>query len=209
MHALVLALTTLTYDVLISAGHEGRPASCASFPQHHCNLGANGERAWTPIVADAATRVLRAHGVSVARLPADFAGTYAVGAAVFIHFDGSDPPCESRASIGYGSKSDAAAASVWRALYGRYWPFGFQPDNFTIHLREYYAFRQVTAADGSLVLEVGEITCPAQHAWLAPRLRWEGALVAHFLSVLIGKGSVPDPGLYQQAPPQHAKNERQ
>ena len=66
----------LTYDVLISAGHEGRPASCAHFPQHHCNLGATGERAWTPIVADAATRILREHGVSVVRLPADFSGQY-------------------------------------------------------------------------------------------------------------------------------------
>ena len=53
----------LTYDVLISAGHEGRPASCAHFPQHHCNLGRGGERAWTPIVADAATQILRQHGV--------------------------------------------------------------------------------------------------------------------------------------------------
>ncbi len=100
MHALLL-VAALTADVLISAGHEGRPASCAHFPQHHCNLGANGERTWTPIVADAASQILRAHGVSVARLPADFPGEYRVAAAVFIHFDGSNPPCGSRASIGY------------------------------------------------------------------------------------------------------------
>ena len=60
-----------------------------------------GERTWTPIVADAASQILRAHGVSVARLPADFPGEYRVAAAVFIHFDGSNPPCGSRASIGY------------------------------------------------------------------------------------------------------------
>ena len=47
-----LGAALLAYDVLISAGHEGRPASCARFPQHHCNLGASGEREWTPIVAD-------------------------------------------------------------------------------------------------------------------------------------------------------------
>jgi hypothetical protein len=181
----------LTYDVLISAGHEGRPASCAHFPQHHCNLGAAGERAWTPIVADAATRILRQHGVSVVRLPADFAGKYRVGAAVFIHFDGSNPPCESRASVGYARASDAPAAAAWHYLYGRYWPFGFQPDNFTHGLRAYYAYSQVEARDGSLVLELGEITCPAQRAWLAPRLQWEGALLAHFLSALLGKGSIP------------------
>ncbi|MGA7355779.1 MAG: hypothetical protein WBW76_10155 [Candidatus Cybelea sp.] len=195
MHALLL-VAALTADVLISAGHEGRPANCARFPQHHCNLGASGERTWTPIVADAATSILRAHGVSVARLPADFAGEYRVAAAVFIHFDGSNPPCGSRASIGYGHKSDAAAAAAWRQLYGEYWPYGFQPDNFTGGLRDYYAFRQVNARDGSLVLELGEITCPAQHVWLAPRLHWAGALLAHFLSTLIGRGNVPDPGRY-------------
>jgi hypothetical protein len=181
------------YDVLISAGHEGRPASCARFPQHHCNLGAAGERAWTPIVADAATAILRSHGVRVARLPADFSGRYRVEAAIFIHFDGSDPACGSRASVGYPNKSDATAARTWRLLYRQYWPFGFQPDNFTTSLHQYYAFKQVDARDASLVLELGEITCPAQHAWLAPRLQWEGALLAYYLSALIGKGSVPKP----------------
>ncbi len=197
MLGLMLGVSILTYDVLISAGHEGRPATCAHFPQHHCNLGAAGERNWTPIVADAATQILRKHGVTVARLPADFAGQYRVAAAVFIHFDGSDPPCASRASIGYARKRDAAAAAAWRALYGRYWPFGFQPDNFTTGLREYYAYRQVDARDASLVLEFGEITCPAQHAWLARRLRWEGALLAYFLSEQIAEGNVPNPGAYR------------
>ena len=44
-----------------------------------------------------------------------------------------------------------------------------------------------------MVLELGELTCPAQHAWLAPRLQWEGALTAYFLSQLIRKGDVPHP----------------
>ena len=197
MLGLLLGASLLTYDVLISAGHEGRPASCARFPQHHCNLGAAGERDWTPIVADAATQILRRHGVSVARRPADFAGNYQVDAAVFIHFDGSNPPCRSSASIGYARKRDAAAAAAWHALYGKYWLFGFQPDNFTTGLRGYYAFKQVDARDGSLVLELGEITCPVQHEWLAPRLRWEGALLAYFLSRLIGDGHVPNPGSYR------------
>lgn len=181
-------------DVLISAGHEGRPASCAHFPQHKCNLGAAGEREWTPIVADAATRILRAHGVSVVRLPADFAGKYDVKAAVFIHFDGSNPPCHSRASIGYPhGAANAAAAARWRALYSRYWPFGFEPDNFTEGLREYYAYKQVSASKGALVLELGEITCPAQRAWLASGLQWEGALLAYYLSERIGSGGLSPP----------------
>ncbi len=197
MHGIVLAVA-LAFDVLISAGHEGRPASCAHYPQRHCNLGAAGERAWTPVVADAATRILRRHGVTVARLPADFAGNYVVDAAVFIHFDGSAPACQSGASIGFHRPQDAPAAIAWRELYGGYFPFRFQPDNFTSGLRDYYAFRQVDGSSLTLVLELGEITCPAQHAWLAPRLQWEGALLAHFLSERIGKGNVPDPGVYRE-----------
>ncbi len=189
----LLLATALNFDVLISAGHEGRPASCARFPQHACNLGASGERAWTPIVADAATKILREHGISVARLPADFDGRYTVRAALFIHFDGSARPCSSGASIGYHRDRDAAAAHAWRKLYAAYFPFRFQPDNFTIGLRDYYAFRQVDASNGALVLELGEITCPAQRAWLARRLQWEGALIAYFLSAWMGKGNVPAP----------------
>jgi hypothetical protein len=191
--ALLLGVSLFTYDALISAGHEGRPASCAHFPQRHCNLGANGERAWTPIVADAATQILREHGLTVARLPADFDGTYRVQVAVYIHFDGSDPPCRSGASIGYAHRGDALAAAMWHKLYGAYWRFGFEPDNFTNGLRTYYAYRQVDARRASLVLELGEITCPAQRAWLAPRLHWEGAMLAYFVSQLIGKGNVPKP----------------
>jgi hypothetical protein len=193
MHALLLAVSLLKYDVLISAGHEGRPASCRNFPQHHCNLGAAGERAWTPIVADAATQILRGGGLTVARLPADFNGRYRVSVAIFIHFDGSDPPCRSAASIGYAHKQDAYAAREWRALYRAHWPFGFEPDNFTSSLREYYGFAQVDARSGSLVLELGEITCPTQRSWLAPRLHWEGAMVAYFVSKLVGKGNIAKP----------------
>ena len=189
----VLFAALLRADVLVSAGHEGRPQSCARYPHRACNLGAAGERAWTPIVADEVTRVLRQHGVRVVRVPADFDGRYAVGAAVFIHFDGSAHACSSAASIGYHRQADRRAALAWRALYGRYFPFGFEPDNFTGGLRDYYAFRQVDARDGALVVELGEITCPAQRAWLAPRLTFVADLLAYELSRLIGKGDVPLP----------------
>ena len=127
-------------DVLISAGHEGRPASCASFPTRACNLGASGERDWTPVVADEATRILRAHGLHVIREPADFDGRYAVGMAIFIHFDGAVPACTSGASIGYHRLADRNAAELWRALYAPLFPFRFMPDNFTVGLHDYYAF---------------------------------------------------------------------
>lgn len=194
LHVLFAALVHA--DVLISAGHEGRPASCARFPHRACNLGAAGERAWTPIVADEATRALRAHGFSVLRKPADFTGTYAVSMAFFIHFDGIVPACASGASIGYDGAAGARAARAWRALYAPLIPYRIMPDNFTSGLHHYYGFRQVRARDGALVLELGEITCPSQRAWMASRLRALGDLIAYFVSRTIGEGDVPFPAKF-------------
>ena len=192
----VVFAALLHADVLVSAGHEGRPASCARYPHRACNLGAAGERDWTPIVADEITRVLRTHGVRVLREPADFAGSYAVDMAVFIHFDGASPACTSGASIGYHRANDARAAKRWRALYAGIFPFRFMPDDFTVGLRDYYAFAQVDARDGALVLELGEITCPPQRRWLAPRLDDVAALIAYDISRTIGKGDVPLPAKF-------------
>jgi hypothetical protein len=108
-----------------------------------------------------------------------------VRAAIFIHFDGSDEPCSSGASVGYHTDASKAAADLWHTMYGSVFPFGFKPDNFTQSLRDYYGFRQVHAQDGALVLELGEMTCPQQYAWLAPRLQWEGDFVAQFVNRLL------------------------
>lgn len=192
--ALLTALATpspapVHYDVLISAGHEGRPESCPRFPKHRCNLGTPGERAWTPVVADEAARVLRSEGYSVAREPADFDGEFDVRAAIFIHFDGTESPCTSGASIGYHTDASKPAAELWRKEYSAQFPFKFQPDNFTKNLSDYYGFRQVHASDGALVLELGELTCPAQKAWLEPRLLWEGRFIAGFVRQLLGNAN--------------------
>lgn len=181
---LILA-AALHYDVLISAGHEGRPESCARFPKRHCNLGTAGERAWTPVVADEAAHKLREMGYSVAREPADFDGEYAVKAAIFIHFDGTEKPCTSGASIGYHNDRSQPAAHLWRKMYGKAFPFHFQADNFTDNLRDYYGFRQVKTENAGLVLELGELTCPAQREWLEPRLQWEGDFIARFVNDLL------------------------
>jgi hypothetical protein len=183
-------------DVLVQAGHEGRP-DCNVEPASLCNnTGAPGEIAWTPVVADEATRVLRAHGITVLRMPAHLAGPYAVKDAVFLHFDGSATPCQSGASVGYPSVAHSrAAADAWKALYAQYFRFGFQPDNFTLTLKGYYGYHHVRVSDAAFVIEGGEISCPRQHAWLAKRLRWEGDLLAYFLARRLGNMSVPLPAL--------------
>jgi hypothetical protein len=109
---------------------------------------------------------------------------------VFIHFDGTGTPCTSGASIGYHTAASQPAAQRWRDEYAKVFPFKFQADNFTKNLSDYYGFRQVRAANGALVLELGELTCPEQKAWLEPRLQWEGRFIADFVRQLIG--NAPD-----------------
>ncbi|PZR56762.1 MAG: hypothetical protein DLM50_07410 [Candidatus Meridianibacter frigidus] len=184
MHVLAAA-------VLIGAGHQGRPQSCKFFPSHKCNLGAAGERELTPLVADEAAKILRAQGVSLVRVPADFSQHYRVQEAVFLHFDGAQPPCSSRASIGYARQQDEAAARNWRQLYGGYWPFGFHRDNFTANLSGYYGFRQVQASDAALVIEFGELSCLPQRAWLHANIKKLGELVAQFLQARLDRSKAP------------------
>ena len=170
-------------DVLVQAGHEGRPASCAPLHVKACNLGAAGggvtERAWTPVVADEATRKLREAGLTVLRRPADWAGHDSVRAAVFLHFDGA-APCASGASVGFPGTTSRAFVDGWETGYRALFPFRFVGENFTENEHRYYGFRQVDAPE-KLLVEFGEITCPAQRAWLEPRLRELGDRLAAFL----------------------------
>jgi hypothetical protein len=171
-------------DVLIQAGHEGRPASCKLVPGRACNLGAAaqgaGERDWTPVVADEATRVLREHGYAVLRRPADYLGRDSVRAAVFIHFDGSAAPCGSGASVGYPDTTSRAFVDAWVARYKGWFPYRFVGENFTENLRKYYGYRGVDAPE-KMVIEFGEMSCPAQFVWMQPRLKAMGDQLAAFL----------------------------
>lgn len=183
-------------DVLIQAGHEGRTTGSTGTSS---KWGA--EIKWTPIIADETTRILREAGVSVIRKGAYLEDdTYQVKIAVFLHFDGSDSPCRSGASIGYKNPSDRPAAAAWKALYSQYWPFKWMPDNFTPDLRNYYGYKYTTTSDAELLIEFGELTCEQQAIWLRDNLKGIAYVLAHFISKRIGKGNIPQPGVvYEQA----------
>jgi len=170
-------------DVLVQAGHEGRPASCTLVPGRACNLGAAaaGEReiAWTVVVADEVTRVLREHGYHVLRRPADYLGNDSARAAVFLHFDGAKE-CASGASVGFPETTSRTFVDGWETRYRAWFPFRFVGENFTENEHKYYGFRLVDAPEKMLV-EFGELTCPAQRAWMKPRLREMGDQLAAFL----------------------------
>ena len=170
-------------DILVQAGHEGRPASCAPLHVVKCNLGAAAEgareRDWTPVVADETTRVLREHGYTVVRRPADYEGRDTVRAAVFLHFDGSTP-CASGASVGFPDTTSRTFVDAWEGRYRPWFPYRFVGENFTENEHRYYGFRKVDAPE-KLLIEFGEMTCPTQFAWMRPRLRELGDQLAAFL----------------------------
>ena len=171
-------------DVLVQAGHEGRPDSCVPMHVKNCALGTGAqgalERQWTPIVADEVTRVLREHGYTVIRRPADYDAHDSVRAAVFLHFDGHEPACGSGASVGFPETTSRAFVDAWETRYRALIPYRFMPENFTENEHRYYGFRKVDAPD-KMLIEFGEMTCPSQFAWMQPRLRTLGDEVAAFL----------------------------
>ena len=169
-------------DVVIQAGHQGRPASCAPNHVHACNMGASSgadrEIEWTPVVADAATATLRAAGYRVARRPADYPEHDTARIFIAIHFDGAEPACASGASIGYPATTPHAFVHAWEHAYRAFFPFRFAGENISTNEEHYYGFRKVDAPD-KILIEYGEITCPAQAAWLRPRLHDLGVMTAH------------------------------
>jgi len=177
-------------DVLLQAGHQGRPASCAPLHVKKCNLGAASaagrESEWTPIVADAAARTLRADGFAVVRRPADYTARDRARFAAFIHFDGAVPACASGASAGFPLGTSPALAERWRRFYAPRFPFAFRGLNITPNESGYYGFRKVDAPE-KLLIEFGELSCPAQAAWMKPRLDALGVLLAHFIETVLAR----------------------
>ena len=171
-------------DVVVQAGHEGRPASCAPNHVRACNIGASSaagrEILWTPVVADAMTAALRAAGLRVARRPADYPEHDTARLAIFIHFDGSEPACASGSSVGFPATTSHAFVAAWERTYRTRFPYKFVGENISSNEERYYGFHKVDAPQ-KMLIEYGEITCPVQAAWLAPRLRELGALTARFV----------------------------
>jgi hypothetical protein len=196
LFALLAVLATSTSaqagsaDVLVQAGHEGRPQSCAVFHVKACNLGAAAagirEPEWNAIVADEATRALRADGFTVLRRPADWPGGDVAREAVFIHFDGSSPACGSGASIGFPASTSRGFVDAWEDAYRAWFPFRFVGENFTENEQRYYGFHRVVAPE-KMLIEFGELTCPAQRAWMEPRLREMGDRLAAFLAAQLAR----------------------
>lgn len=163
--------------VLLQAGHEGRTKG---------NTGSiNGkysEVEWNTLVTKEIEAELKRHNIDVERVGANIPFTNA-RIAISIHFDGSKRACSTGASIGYDENHINAkrTANHWKSIYKDYFPYKWHRDNFTKNLSDYYGFSKVNSEKGFLVLELGEITCNEQVAWLEPRLELISIKIADFI----------------------------
>lgn len=173
--------STRPVSVMVQAGHEARVKG---------NTGASSslykETEWNSIVADEVARTLQEWDIDVKRIPAKVPKFAKAKIAVSIHFDSAKKPCRSGASIGYPDKHSYDFARRWEKLYRSHFPFGWHKDNFTENLKNYYAYKQIEA-EKFLVLELGEITCEKQTAWLKPRLKKIAHLIAYTIATELGK----------------------
>lgn len=195
-------------DFLIQAGHQGLYRNSGTGKVK--SVGTSGlpevgdeEYKLTPLVADEAARLLRAVGYSVIREDAFYDKKYFVKVAVAIHFDGAATPCASGTSIGYPEGypvgSNKPTADLWRAAYHPHFPFKKMRDNFTSGLRGYYGYYWTRTSIAEFLIEMGELTCPEQNAWLRRMIdnNYLAHMVAHVLDKAVGGNKIPHPG----APP--------
>jgi len=171
---------TKPVSVVIQAGHEGRTTGSTGAETKQYR-----EEIWNVLVADEIAKQLRSWKIDVKRMPAKVKFTRAK-IAVSIHFDGAITPCTSGASVGYPSDNSYDFAQRWKHLYQKYFPYKWHKDNFTPSLRDYYAYAWIRA-DKFLLLELGEITCDIQSAWLKPRLKKIAHLVARAIAEELGR----------------------
>ncbi|MGC3988365.1 MAG: peptidoglycan-binding domain-containing protein [Chthoniobacteraceae bacterium] len=193
--------TWIDCDIIVQAGHQNHLQGW--------NEGGSGpegnEIDWTPVIADEAIRILKEAGVRAikndASIPAGGIGWNCI-LAVAVHFDDPDSG-ESGPSIGYPrGKGNDSAATEFKTLYQKYWPWPelWKEDNFTADEEEYYGYKYWCTTDAEMLIEFGDLGSKRQAEWLKPRLKWLGALLAHFLSKRSGKGGVPEPSPFDNTP---------
>jgi N-acetylmuramoyl-L-alanine amidase len=150
------------YDVILQAGHYGRPPAPGK-------VGTQGKAVSEQQLAAYLVRRIEQdlsakYKLKVLILSAD---EYSPGlkAKLFlaIHADGSEKPCATGPSLSYQKNNSTLAmhAIGWalsQALGYRY--DQFRKDGFTANAAHYYMFSQVDAPLMKGLLEVGELTCP-------------------------------------------------
>jgi hypothetical protein len=156
------------YDLVLQPGHYGRTSGATGGEGKYVT-----EQQIAAKIVDILASNLRKRGVTLAIIPADgFKAPLKSKVFLSLHTDASNYPCSVGPSIGYSADGDAlgmhgiaAALAITLSID----PQKFMRDNYTANLRGYYAFRSITTRQFKGLLEMSELTCPAQEENLLSR----------------------------------------
>lgn len=160
--------TSENYDVIIQPGHYLRPKGATGGQGKHVL-----EREVAAWIVGGLAADLKNRGLKVAVIPADGFNKPLKGKIFLsLHTDASTFPCSLGPSIGYDSVGDALgmhgiAAAL--AITMEVDPVKFMRDNYTKNLKGYYAFGSMNVELFEGVLEMAELTCPAEEERILSR----------------------------------------
>jgi hypothetical protein len=158
-------------EVVVQAGHCHRRTG---------KIGTHREQEFTWRLAQLLVRELDAAGHQAELVTADQAVPRS-DVFVALHTDGSDNRARRGASVGYPDRAGAELAHRWKLEHQRAgYSGGFLADNYTVGLREYYAFRKSRARTRFLA-EHGTTTNQQDEAWLFANL--DACAAAHVRAI--------------------------
>jgi hypothetical protein len=159
---------TKLYDLVLQPGHYPRTVGVTGGQGKYVS-----EQEIAARVVDQLSIESKKRGLSVAVIPADdFSKPLQAKIFLALHTDASNFPCSVGPSLGYSSDGDAVGMhgiAVALALTLGIDPEKFMRDNYTANLRGYYAFKSLITKQFKGLLEMSELTCPAQEDILLSR----------------------------------------
>lgn len=181
----------------LQMGHTGRPPSPGS-------VGTDGEQDLTRRIGAAVAAGLNRDAWHVRVMLADpgAAAYRGLDAFVAVHGDGSLSPLRRGASLGFQTDEGRELATAIRAAYTAHeWPGGWNPNNYTQNLAQYYGVRAAVAAGckRAVIWEVGTLTNQHDRAILSASSGV--ARIVGTLAAALGIGTpAPGPGTPPRRP---------
>lgn len=172
-----------TYDVILEPGHYRRMRGDTGAELKVSPSVRISERALASQIVGLMSKRLTDQGYKVLVIPADgYQRRLKSRVFLSVHLDGAAPVCTSKSALGYNNPDYAFAAHAFghalaRALGVR--PIDFMADNFTANLQNYNVFRKLDATELEAIVEVAEVTCPAETTKVIDR----GRLIADNLAI--------------------------
>ena len=156
----------VSYDVIIQMGHYKRTTGRTGTAGRRVSEQEMGAYVGTKLIEQLGQLTVDHKPIRTVLIGADdFKPNLNTKIFVALHCDSAEPKCKTGPSLGYSGTADAPgmnSLAVALALTLGLNAEEFMRDNFTKDLQGYYAFHKVNASKFKGVLEMSELTCPAE-----------------------------------------------